>query len=81
MARRAKGSCQPLVRPDGAAPTRATEFIPIYREVASELQKLGVGICYHFCSEIEDTIYIQNTYGVRPAEWSRDHHALGPNVC
>jgi cytosine/adenosine deaminase-related metal-dependent hydrolase len=51
-----------------------------YREVAEEARRLGVGIVYHFCSEIEDSTYIQNTYGVRPAEWSRDHHALGPNV-
>jgi cytosine/adenosine deaminase-related metal-dependent hydrolase len=51
-----------------------------YREVAEEARRLGVGIAYHFCSEIEDTTYIQNTFGVRPAEWSRDNHALGPNV-
>jgi cytosine/adenosine deaminase-related metal-dependent hydrolase len=51
-----------------------------YRAVADEARALGVGIVYHFCSEIEDSTYIQNTYGVRPAEWSRDHHALGPNV-
>jgi cytosine/adenosine deaminase-related metal-dependent hydrolase len=51
-----------------------------YKEVAAESRRLGVGISYHFCSEIEDSTYIQNTYGVRPAEWSRDHHALGPNV-
>lgn len=51
-----------------------------YREVAEESRRLGVGICYHFCSEIEDSTWIENTFGVRPAEWSRDHHALGPNV-
>jgi cytosine/adenosine deaminase-related metal-dependent hydrolase len=51
-----------------------------YREAAEEARRLGAGIVYHFCSEIEDSTYIQNTYGVRPAEWSRDHHALGPNV-
>ncbi len=51
-----------------------------YEEVAVEARRLGVGITYHFCSEIEDSHYIQNTFGVRPAEWSRDHHALGPNV-
>jgi cytosine/adenosine deaminase-related metal-dependent hydrolase len=51
-----------------------------YREVAEESRRLGVGIVYHFCSEIEDSTYIENTFGVRPAEWSRDHHALGPNV-
>jgi cytosine/adenosine deaminase-related metal-dependent hydrolase len=51
-----------------------------YREVADEARRLGAGIVYHFCSEIEDSTYIQNTFGMRPAEWSRDHHALGPNV-
>ena len=51
-----------------------------YKEVAAESRRMGVGIAYHFCSEIEDSTYIQNTYGMRPAEWSRDHHALGPNV-
>lgn len=51
-----------------------------YKAVAEEARRMGVGIAYHFCSEIEDSTYIENTYGVRPAEWSRDHHALGPNV-
>jgi cytosine/adenosine deaminase-related metal-dependent hydrolase len=51
-----------------------------YREVAAEARRLGVGISYHFCSEIEDAAYIQDTFGMRPAEWSRDNHALGPNV-
>lgn len=51
-----------------------------YREVAEESRRLGVGICYHFCSEIEDSTWIENTFGMRPAEWSRDNHALGPNV-
>ncbi|MBO6726082.1 MAG: amidohydrolase [Rhizobiaceae bacterium] len=51
-----------------------------YKEVADESRRIGVGISYHFCSEIEDSTYIQNTYGMRPAEWSRDHHALGSNV-
>jgi len=51
-----------------------------YREVAQESRRLGVGICYHFCSEIEDSTYIENTFGMRPAEWSRDNHALGENV-
>jgi cytosine/adenosine deaminase-related metal-dependent hydrolase len=51
-----------------------------YKAVAEEARHMGVGIVYHFCSEIEDSTYIENTYGVRPAEWSRDHHALGPNV-
>ena len=51
-----------------------------YKEVAAEARRMGVGVAYHFCSEIEDSTYIQNTYGMRPAEWSRDHHALGANV-
>lgn len=51
-----------------------------YREVAEEARRTGAGIVYHFCSEFEDSIYAQNTFGMRPAEWSRDNHALGPNV-
>ena len=51
-----------------------------YREVLAESQELGVGITYHFCSEFEDAVYIENEYGLRPAEWSRENHALGPNV-
>ena len=57
-----------------------TDHPAFYKAVAEEAQRLGVGIVYHFCSEIEDADYIENTYGVRPAEWSRDNHALGPNV-
>lgn len=51
-----------------------------YREVAEEARRSGAGIVYHFCSEFEDSIYAQNTFGMRPAEWSRDNYALGPNV-
>ncbi|MDH4126218.1 MAG: amidohydrolase [Gammaproteobacteria bacterium] len=51
-----------------------------YREVAIESARMGVGIVYHFCSEPEDAEYIVNEFGMRPAEWSRDHHALGKNV-
>ncbi len=51
-----------------------------YREVAEEARRTGAGIVYHFCSEFEDSIYAQNTFGMRPAEWSHDNHALGPNV-
>lgn len=51
-----------------------------YREVATESARMGVGIVYHFCSEPEDAEYIVKEFGVRPAEWSRDHHALGKNV-
>ena len=45
-----------------------------YKAVADEADDMGVGIVYHFCSEIEDAAYIQQKYGVRPAEWSRDNH-------
>ncbi len=51
-----------------------------YKEVLLQSQRLGVGITYHFCSEFEDSIYIQNEFDMRPAEWARDNHALGPNV-
>jgi len=63
-------------------PRRPSDLIypHFYREVADEAQRTGAGIVYHFCSEFEDSIYAQNTFGMRPAEWSRDNHALGPNV-
>ena len=51
-----------------------------YREVAAEAARMGVGIVYHFCSEIEDADYIVEEFGMRPAEWSRDYHAMGENV-
>ena len=51
-----------------------------YKAVALEAANMQVGIVYHFCSEFEDSVYIQNKYGVSPAEWSRDNHALGSNV-
>ena len=57
-----------------------TDHPAFYEAVADEARNMGVGIVYHFCSEIEDSDYIQDQYGVRPAEWSRDNHALGPNV-
>lgn len=57
-----------------------TDHPAFYKAVADAAREMGVGIVYHFCSEIEDSDYIQDTYGVRPAEWSRDNHALGPNV-
>ncbi len=66
-----------LMVPRVAGDTVHPEF---YREVASESVRMGVGITYHFCSEIEDAEHIVDEYGVRPAEWSRDHHALGENV-
>ena len=56
------------------------DYPAFYKEVATRSREMDVGIVYHFCSEFEDAVYIQNTYGVRPAEWSRDNHALGPNV-
>jgi len=39
-----------------------------YKEVLLESQRLGVGITYHFCSEFEDSIYIQNEFDMRPGE-------------
>ena len=51
-----------------------------YKEVASAATSMRVGITYHFCAEFEDSVYIQNQYGMSPAQWSRDNHALGPNV-
>lgn len=66
-----------LMVPRVAGDTVHPEF---YREVAAESQRMGVGIVYHFCSEPEDAAYIVSEFGVRPAEWSRDHHALGKNV-
>jgi cytosine/adenosine deaminase-related metal-dependent hydrolase len=51
-----------------------------YREVAAESRRAGVGISYHFASEVEDADYMVKTFGLRPAEWSQRHHALGPNV-
>ena len=51
-----------------------------YRAVARQAAQMQVGIVYHFCSEREDAEYIVNEFGVTPAEWSRDHHALGQNV-
>ncbi len=57
-----------------------TDHPEFYKAVADEARASGHGIVYHFCSEIEDSDYIDDHYGVRPAEWSRDNHALGPNV-
>ena len=51
-----------------------------YKAVANAAREVGVGIVYHFCSEIEDAAWIEETFGCRPAEWSRDNHALGSNV-
>lgn len=56
------------------------DYPHFYRAVARASRELGTGIVYHFCSEPEDAVYIQNHYGLRPAEWSRDNHALGNNV-
>ncbi|MGI9220533.1 MAG: amidohydrolase family protein [Woeseiaceae bacterium] len=66
-----------LMVPRVAGDTVHPEF---YREVAEESRRMGVGIVYHFCSEPEDAAYIVEEFGMRPAEWSRDHHALGENV-
>jgi 5-methylthioadenosine/S-adenosylhomocysteine deaminase len=56
------------------------DYPHFYRAVADAAHDLGTSIVYHFCSEFEDAVYIQNRYGQRPAEWSRDNHALGGNV-
>lgn len=57
-----------------------TDHPEFYKAVAQASREMGVGIVYHFCSETEDADYIEKTYGCRPAEWSRDNHALGSNV-
>ncbi|HLY82784.1 MAG TPA: amidohydrolase [Acidimicrobiales bacterium] len=55
-------------------------FPEFYRAVASHARDLGTGITYHFCSEIEDAEYYEQTFGLRPAQWALDHGVLGPNV-
>ena len=72
----------PRVERQGLGPALAAvlPYPEFYREVAEASQRLGVGIVYHFCSEPEDAAYIVEEFGMRPAEWSRDHHALGENV-
>ena len=56
------------------------EYPEFYKAVAAEARSSGAGIVYHFCSEFEDAVYIENTFGMRPAQWSQQNHALGPNV-
>lgn len=56
------------------------DYPHFYRAVSEASRELNTGIVYHFCSEFEDSVYIQNRYGMRPAEWSRDNDALGENV-
>jgi len=56
------------------------DYPHFYRAVNQAARELETGMVYHFCSEFEDAVYIQNHYGMRPAEWSRDNHALGDNV-
>lgn len=56
------------------------DYPHFYRAVADAARATKTGIVYHFCSEFEDAAYIEEFYGVRPAEWSRDNHALGDNV-
>lgn len=51
-----------------------------YRRAAAEARDLGAGITYHFCSEIEDSYYMDNAFGMRPAAWSHANGVLGPNV-
>jgi cytosine/adenosine deaminase-related metal-dependent hydrolase len=55
-------------------------FPDFYRAVAHAARELTTGITYHFCSEIEDAMYYEETFGLRPAQWARDHDVLGPNV-
>lgn len=57
-----------------------TDHPRFYEAVANASASMGTGITYHFCSEIEDADYIVQHYGVRPAEWAHENHALGPNV-
>jgi cytosine/adenosine deaminase-related metal-dependent hydrolase len=56
------------------------DYPHFYKAVNEAAREVDTGIVYHFCSEFEDAVYIQNRYGKRPAEWSRDNHALGENV-
>ena len=56
------------------------DYPHFYQAVNRAAREFETGIVYHFCSEFEDAVYIQNRYGKRPAEWSRDNHALGDNV-
>jgi cytosine/adenosine deaminase-related metal-dependent hydrolase len=55
-------------------------FPHFYRRVAAAARDLGTGITYHFCSEIEDSYYMDNAFGMRPAAWSHANDVLGPNV-
>jgi len=65
-----------------AVPRRPGEpYHPHYHEAMGAAAKaLGIGIVYHFCSEIEDSFYFDNEFGMRPTEWSRANHLLGPNI-
>ena len=56
------------------------DYPHFYEAVKKAADERGCGIVYHFCSEFEDAMYLVNRYGMRPAEWSRDNHALGGNV-
>jgi 5-methylthioadenosine/S-adenosylhomocysteine deaminase len=51
-----------------------------YRRAADVARDLGIGITYHFCSELEDSAYMDAAFGMRPARWSYEHGVLGPNV-
>ncbi len=51
-----------------------------YRQAADTARDLGSAITYHFCSEIEDSYYMDNAFGMRPAAWSHANGVLGPNV-
>jgi 5-methylthioadenosine/S-adenosylhomocysteine deaminase len=57
------------------------EYVPeFYSEVAAAARDLGVGIVYHFCSEVDDAEYYQSTFGMAPLEWASRHGVLGSNV-
>ena len=55
-------------------------FPHFYRRTADVARELGCGITYHFCSEFEDSVYMDTTFGMRPAAWSYANDLLGPNV-
>lgn len=65
-----------------AVPRRPGEpYTPRYHEeMGARAKDLGIGIVYHFCSEIEDSFYFDNQFGMRPTEWARQHHLTGPNI-
>jgi cytosine/adenosine deaminase-related metal-dependent hydrolase len=51
-----------------------------YTEVAQASRDLTTGMVYHFSSEIEDTEFYEESFGVSPVEWADQHGLLAPNV-